>query len=184
MLNLSILRRALTHSRWMAAPLMAAALCAAPLSHASDWTPILGGGAGAAAGAVLGQSVGGKNGAVIGGAIGGATGAAVTSPGRNQSGAMIGGAVGGAAGAAVGQSVGGRSGAVVGAGIGGAAGTGIARGMNDHAQAERYAHGGPRHPGYQTGYRDDDRGYRKGLGHHKPHHGHRGKGRGHDRFRD
>ena len=51
-------------------------------------------------------------------------------------------------------------------------------------QAERYAQGGPRHPGYQTGYRDDDRGYRKGFGHHKPHHGHRGKGRGHDRFRD
>ena len=96
---------------------------AASPAWAGDGGTLLGGGLGAAAGAVIGQSVGGKNGAIVGGAVGGATGAAVSTKGSGQSGAMVGGAIGGGAGAAVGQSVGGSTGAVLGAGLGGAAGS-------------------------------------------------------------
>ena len=175
-----------SRSGWLAAALVAGSLLAAPVAHADDLTPLLGGGVGAAAGAVLGQSVGGKNGAVIGGALGGAAGAAVTNHGRNQNGAVIGGAVGGAAGAAVGQSVGGRSGAVVGAGLGGAAGTGIARNMGGR-EPQRYDIRGRGHDdyGYRTSYRGDDEHYRHGWEREHRHHG-RGHGyaRGHDRFED
>lgn len=137
-------------------------------ANASDWTPLLGGGAGAAAGAAIGQSMGGKQGAVVGGALGGAAGAAVTTKGSGQSGAVIGSAVGGAAGAAVGHSVGGSSGAVVGAGVGGAAGAGLGRSVTQRQPARAYGPGP--HYEHASYYRDDFRpGKRKG--HHR-HHGH------------
>lgn len=120
---------------------------------AGDGGTLLGGGLGAAAGAVIGQSVGGKNGAIVGGAVGGATGAAVSTKGSGQSGAMVGGAIGGGAGAAVGQSVGGSTGAIVGAGLGGAAGSSLGKGATQQPKAG------------QAGYYDD--------GHHK--HGKHGK---------
>jgi len=120
---------------------------------AGDGGTLLGGGLGAAAGAVIGQSVGGKNGAIVGGAVGGATGAAVSTKGSGQSGAMVGGAIGGGAGAAVGQSMGGSTGAVLGAGLGGAAGSTLGKGVTQQPKAG------------QAGYYDG--------GHHK--HGKHGK---------
>lgn len=185
MLTLTTLRLSLSRPRWMAAALISAALVASPVAHASDWTPLLGSGAGAAAGAVLGQSVGGKSGAVIGGALGGAAGAAVTSHGRHQNNAIIGGAVGGATGAAVGQSVGGTSGAIVGAGLGGAAGTGIARNLGGRPEPERRFEGpGRGEHAYHTSYRRGDERHGRMFDKHHRHHGHPGKGRGHDRHRD
>lgn len=125
--------------RAASAPACALALLLAPAAHASDSQVLLGGGAGAAAGAVIGQTMGGSTGAIIGGAIGGATGAAATTHGSRQSGAILGGAVGGAAGAVVGQSVGGRTGAVIGAGAGGAIGAGMGRGHEEYGGPPRTA---------------------------------------------
>ncbi|HOF52583.1 MAG TPA: hypothetical protein PLL83_00115 [Rhodoferax sp.] len=171
-------------------------------AHANDIGTLLGGGVGAAAGAVLGQSVGGRQGAVIGGAIGGATGAAVSTHGRGHNGAVIGAAVGGAAGAAVGQSAGGRNGAVLGAGAGGAAGAAIGRGVvsQPHHPQPVYQASGPvvHHypvaygPVYQPVYqRPPVHGYGPGWDRHdgrrdrwerqQRHHSHgRGHGWGHD----
>ena len=113
---------------WVSAGALVLCALSAP-AHANGLETILGGGVGAAAGAILGQQVGGRQGAVIGGAIGGATGAAVSTQGSGRNGAVLGGAVGGAAGAVLGQSTGGRNGAVLGAGIGAAAGATIGKGV-------------------------------------------------------
>ena len=186
--------------------LSAGLLALTPIAHADDLRTILGGGVGAAAGSILGQSVGGRNGAVIGGALGGATGAAVTTRGHGQNGAILGGALGGATGAVVGQSVGGRNGAVVGAGMGGAAGATIGRNVgrdNYYQQADyRPEHGHRDRGGYdrwdnrreyaRNNWRDEryghhDRGHH--YGHYKKHkwerhhHGH-GHGRDHGDYRD
>ena len=132
------------------------ALCALGTpAQANELETILGGGVGAAAGAILGQQMGGHQGAVIGGAIGGATGAAVSTHGPGKNGAVIGGAIGGAAGAAVGQSSGGRNGAVLGAGVGGAAGATIGKGVTqrqpDSTAQHPYAQGRYVQPaGYYT----------------------------------
>lgn len=125
------------------AVLLGAWLCAGATSSgwASDGGTLLGGGLGAAAGAAIGQSVGGKNGAIVGGAVGGGAGAAVTTKGSGQGGAIVGGAIGGGAGAAVGQSVGGSSGAILGAGIGGAAGATVGQGVTQQPRAGQMAAG-------------------------------------------
>lgn len=125
--------------------LCAALLLAGTVASAHDGGTLLGGGLGAAAGAVIGQSVGGKNGAIVGGAVGGATGAAVSTKGSGQSGAMVGGAIGGGAGAAVGQSVGGSTGAVVGAGLGGAAGSSLGKGVTQQPKAGQAGYYGEGH---------------------------------------
>lgn len=175
--------------------LTAGLLTLAPSARADDMNTVLGGGVGAAAGAVLGQSMGGRQGAVIGGALGGATGAAVTTRGSGQNGAIIGGAVGGAAGAAVGGSAGGRNGAILGAGVGGAAGATIGKGVTQHqpggyAEARDpryqttyrpepvYVRQGYERPGYDYG-RDDRHGWRDDRRHDNGHH--YGHGKHHDR---
>jgi hypothetical protein len=121
-------------------------LALAQTAHADDWTPWLGG----------------------------AAGAAVSTHGSAKAGAVIGSAVGGAAGAAVGQSVGGRTGAVLGAGVGGAAGAAVGGSVSQqHAQSRT---NGPKPQYQRTGYRGDDHRHgdkpRKGKGHSK----HRGHG--------
>ena len=174
--------------------LTAGLLMLAPSARADDMNTILGGGVGAAAGAVLGQSMGGRQGAVIGGALGGATGAAVTTRGSGQNGAIIGGAVGGAAGAAVGGSAGGRNGAILGAGVGGAAGATLGKGVTQH-QPGGYAEA--RDPRYQATYRPEPVVMRQGYdrydygrddryGHDKRHGKHKDRGyeHGRDGYRD
>lgn len=89
----------------------------------------LGGGLGAAAGAAVGQKIGGDKGTIIGGVAGGALGAAATSDGCGKKGAVVGGAIGGGAGAAIGQQSG-KNGAIVGAGVGGAAGAAVGKDMS------------------------------------------------------
>lgn len=161
--------------------LSATLLSLAPTAHADDLGTLLGGGAGAAAGAVLGQSVGGKNGSILGGAIGGATGAAVSTRGSGQGGAVIGGAVGGAAGAAVGHSVGGSTGAILGAGAGGAAGASLGKSVSQRQGP--YADGrGPRYEASyrKHGHREDRDHWRDDRGHDRGHHYGRDARRGRD----
>jgi len=62
---------------------------------------VIGGALGGAAGAVIGQQVGGPTGAAIGGALGGATGAVIGQQVGGRNGAILGGAIGGATGAAI-----------------------------------------------------------------------------------
>jgi hypothetical protein len=131
---------------------------AASASFAGDADTAVGGGVGAAAGAMIGQSVGGKTGAIVGGAVGGATGAAVSTSGSGQSGAVVGGAVGGAAGAAVGQAAGGKTGAVIGAGVGGASGAVIGKNVTETPKAQPASTGDMRREGHvlRAGYDNDD----------------------------
>lgn len=153
--------------RWMAA---VAACMMIGTAGADELKTGVVGALGGAAGAAIGQSVGGKNGAVIGGAVGGATGAAVGNDGQGRTGAIVGGAVGGAAGAAVGQKAGGKTGAVVGAGVGAGAGSAIGEAVTKPSQpATRVA--GTRYAGERR-YYDDDEGDGRGcrgrkVGHHK-----------------
>lgn len=65
--------------------LLAGALAgAAPLAHADDVHTFLGAGVGAVAGAAIGQSMGGRNGAILGAGAGGLVGASIANQGYAQ----------------------------------------------------------------------------------------------------
>lgn len=73
---------ALLHSKWACAALVAGACAtASSTSHANDANLVLGAGVGAIAGAVIGQSVAGRNGAIIGAGAGGLVGASIAQRG-------------------------------------------------------------------------------------------------------
>ena len=56
----------------------------APLAHADDVHTFLGAGVGAVAGAAIGQSIGGRNGAILGAGAGGLVGASIANQGYAQ----------------------------------------------------------------------------------------------------
>lgn len=120
-------------SRFLQISAIGLGVMAAVPAHA-DLSTALGGGAGGATGALIGQQMGGKGTSVLGAAAGGAVGAAATTSGPGQMGAVIGGAMGGAAGAAVGQTLGGVPGAIIGGGAGGALGAQVGKSMTENSQ--------------------------------------------------
>ena len=71
-------------SRWVSNGLRAAGLALGLIAcmhtaQADEWTPVLSGGLGAAAGAVIGHAMGGRDGAILGAGVGGAAGVVIGS---------------------------------------------------------------------------------------------------------
>jgi len=75
---------ALLHSKWACLALIAGGLAtASSASRADEFNTVLGAGVGAVAGAVIGQSVAGRNGAIIGAGAGGLVGASIAQRGSH-----------------------------------------------------------------------------------------------------
>jgi hypothetical protein len=170
---------------------IAAFLMSGAALAADEVKTAIGGGGGAAVGAAVGQTFGGKTGAIVGGALGGGAGAAVTTEGSGKTGAIVGGAVGGGAGAAVGQAVGGKTGAVVGAGVGGASGAVVGKtvGENNAQTASLKTASAPRYDDTRrVAYYDDDHDGRKGKKNHKKkdrcYEEHPGRGHAYGKYKD